>query len=134
MYEMAKHTLANHGVLVDNLRIDLGKMMAQKETAVAGLTKGIEGLFKKNKVAYVKGAGKLSATKGEVIVTAADGSTSILRAKNILLAAGSEVRALGAPSSRASLTRAPMPGDAAARGHHRRGQGGLLHRRPLAEG
>ena len=48
MYESAKHTLAKHGVLVDNLRVDLGKMMAQKDQAVTGLTKGIEGLFKKN--------------------------------------------------------------------------------------
>jgi glycine/D-amino acid oxidase-like deaminating enzyme len=79
-------------VLVDNVRIDVAKMMAQKATAVSGLTKGIEGLFKKNKVTYVKGAGALSATRGEVVVTAADGTTSTLTAKNVLLATGSEAR------------------------------------------
>lgn len=103
MYELAKHTMAKHGVLVDNLRVDLGKMMAQKETAVAGLTKGIEGLFKKNKVTYVKGSGKLTSNRGEVLVTAADGTTSTLQAKNILLAAGSEARPARPPVRSFSL-------------------------------
>ena len=49
MYSEAKHSFASHGVLVDNLRVDVDKMMAQKTGAVGGLTKGIEGLFKKNK-------------------------------------------------------------------------------------
>jgi glycine/D-amino acid oxidase-like deaminating enzyme len=92
MYHQAHKELHKHGVLVDNVRIDVAKMMAQKATAVSGLTKGIEGLFKKNKVTYVKGAGALSATRGEVVVTAADGTTSTLTAKNVLLATGSEAR------------------------------------------
>jgi pyruvate/2-oxoglutarate dehydrogenase complex dihydrolipoamide dehydrogenase (E3) component len=46
--------------------IDVSKMMAQKSKSVDGLTKGIEGLFKKNKVTYVKGWGKLTGTAGEV--------------------------------------------------------------------
>ena len=40
--------------MVEGLSIDLPKMMDQKDKAVEGLTKGIEGLFKKNKVTYVK--------------------------------------------------------------------------------
>lgn len=50
MYHEAKHSFASHGVLVDNVQIDVKKMMDQKNKAVSGLTKGIEGLFKKNKV------------------------------------------------------------------------------------
>ena len=38
--------------MVDGVRMDLGKMMAQKDTAVSGLTKGIEGLFKKYKACF----------------------------------------------------------------------------------
>lgn len=49
-YHDAKHSFAEFGVLADNVRVDWGAMQKQKDTAVAGLTKGIEGLFKKNKV------------------------------------------------------------------------------------
>jgi dihydrolipoamide dehydrogenase len=50
MFHSAKHAAANHGVIVGNVSIDLAKMMEQKDKAVDGLTKGIEFLFKKNKV------------------------------------------------------------------------------------
>ncbi len=46
----AKHNFAKYGVMVENVKVDWGAMQKQKDTAVAGLTKGIEGLFKKNKV------------------------------------------------------------------------------------
>eukprot|EP00983_Pelagomonas_calceolata_P135041 1162118-Pelagomonas_calceolata.AAC.5 len=46
----AKHTFASFGVVAENVRVDWAAMQKQKDTAVAGLTKGIEGLFKKNKV------------------------------------------------------------------------------------
>jgi dihydrolipoamide dehydrogenase len=94
MYESAKKEMGKHGVLVDNVRIDVAKMMAQKATAVSGLTKGIEGLFKKNKVKYVKGAGALTGTPGTVSVTGLDGSTSLHTTKNVILATGSEVMPL----------------------------------------
>lgn len=50
MYAEAKHSFRKHGVLVDGLAVDLAAMQKQKVGAVEGLTKGIEGLFKKNKV------------------------------------------------------------------------------------
>jgi dihydrolipoamide dehydrogenase len=64
-------------------------MMSQKSETVDGLTKGIEFLFKKNKVDYVKGAGKILSA-GKVEVTAADGTTSVIETKNIVIATGSE--------------------------------------------
>jgi dihydrolipoamide dehydrogenase len=64
-------------------------MQASKDKAVSGLTSGIEGLFKKNKVKYAKGEGKIVGP-GQVLVTAADGSTETLSAKNIIIATGSE--------------------------------------------
>jgi dihydrolipoamide dehydrogenase len=91
MYDQARKEFAKHGVLVDNVRVDVEKMMAHKVTAVSGLTKGIEGLFKKNKVKYVKGAGSLTSTPGVVQVEGLDGSTSLHTTKSILLATGSEV-------------------------------------------
>ena len=93
MYHEAKKHFANHGVTVDNVGIDLGKMMEQKDKAVDGLTKGIEGLFKKNKVEYVKGWGKLkSGTEVEVVME--DGSTQVIKTKNVVIATGSDVAQL----------------------------------------
>ena len=51
LHEIQKNA-ANHGVMVDGAHIDIPKMMAQKDKAVTGLTKGVEGLFKKNKVCW----------------------------------------------------------------------------------
>jgi dihydrolipoamide dehydrogenase len=64
-------------------------MMAQKAESVTALTKGIEFLFKKNKVDWVRGRGRIAGA-GKVEVTAADGSVSTLAAKNIVIATGSE--------------------------------------------
>lgn len=50
MFMEAKSHMSNYGVLVDNPRVDWAVMQKQKDTAVSGLTKGIEGLLKKNKV------------------------------------------------------------------------------------
>ncbi len=57
LFEEAQKHAAGHGVIIDGVRIDIPKMMAQKEKAVSGLTKGIEGLFKKNKVRMYCGVG-----------------------------------------------------------------------------
>ncbi|CAK0784019.1 dihydrolipoamide dehydrogenase precursor [Coccomyxa viridis] len=92
LHEIQKNA-ASHGVIVDGAHIDIPKMMAQKDKAVTGLTKGVEGLFKKNKVEYVKGWGKLNSTN-EVEVALLDGGSTTLRAKNIIIATGSEVAPL----------------------------------------
>jgi hypothetical protein len=54
------------GIECTGLKVDLAKMMAQKNGAVDGLTKGIEGLFKKNKVTYEKGYGRWECVCGGV--------------------------------------------------------------------
>jgi dihydrolipoamide dehydrogenase len=89
MYETAHKHFADMGIKVTGLEVDLPKMMSQKSETVDGLTKGIEFLFKKNKVEYVKGAGRILAP-GQVEVTAADGTKQTLSAKNIVIATGSE--------------------------------------------
>jgi dihydrolipoamide dehydrogenase len=48
LHEVKKNS-ANYGVIVEKYHVDLPKMMAQKDKAVSGLTKGVEGLFKKYK-------------------------------------------------------------------------------------
>jgi len=68
-------------------------MMGQKDKAVSNLTRGIEGLFKKNKVTYVKGCGKL-ISPSEVSVDTPNGDNTIVKGKNIIIATGSDVKSL----------------------------------------
>jgi dihydrolipoamide dehydrogenase len=88
-YEEAAHALKTHGVEVGSLKLNLKAMMERKEKIVTGLTQGIEFLFKKNKIDYVKGAGRI-AKAGAVAVKGEDGKESELATKNILIATGSE--------------------------------------------
>ena len=88
LYEMAGKEFAGLGIEVTP-KLNLAQMMAQKAESVTALTKGIEFLFKKNKVDWVRGRGRI-AGPGQVEVTAADGSVSTLAAKNIVIATGSE--------------------------------------------
>ncbi|KAI4164275.1 MAG: hypothetical protein LQ342_002240 [Letrouitia transgressa] len=63
--------------------------MTAKQTSVEGLTKGVEFLFKKNKVEYIPGTGAFSG-ENEIKVNKIDGGEATLRAKNIIIATGSE--------------------------------------------
>eukprot|EP01129_Flabellula_baltica_P009212 TRINITY_DN372_c0_g1_i1.p1 TRINITY_DN372_c0_g1~~TRINITY_DN372_c0_g1_i1.p1 ORF type:complete len:501 (+),score=157.16 TRINITY_DN372_c0_g1_i1:179-1681(+) len=93
LFDQAKNDFDKHGIIVDNPRIDLAKMMKGKETAVTGLTKGIEGLFKKNGVTYEIGHGKiLSANEVEVVDN--NGAKKVINTKNIVIATGSDAMAL----------------------------------------
>lgn len=87
-YEEAKLHFADHGIKA-KVDLDLKTMLARKDKVVLDLTKGIEGLFKKNKVTYVKGAGSIKSAS-EVVV---DGKET-LSTKKILIATGSEVMPL----------------------------------------
>merc|ERR1719330_2131944 len=58
---MALHDFANRGIKISGVELDLAVMMKNKEKAVDQLTKGIEMLFKMNKVDYVKGHGTLTS-------------------------------------------------------------------------
>src|SRR5688572_25022882 len=69
-------------------KLNLPQMMKQKAESVAALTKGIEFLFKKNKVDRVRGTGKI-AGPGKVEVTGPDGAVTVLAAKDIVIATGS---------------------------------------------
>jgi dihydrolipoamide dehydrogenase len=92
-YEDAKKHFGDYGIQVSGVEIDVEAMMAQKVKAVGGLTKGIEGLFKKNKVKYQKGWGKVTGAN-QVTVAGLDGKETKIEGKNIILATGSEVTPL----------------------------------------
>jgi len=87
LYEMAAKDFAGLGIDVTP-RLNLPQMMAQKANSVTALTKGIEFLFKKNKVEWIKGWGRI-AGPGKVAVKAADGTETVHEAKDIVIATGS---------------------------------------------
>jgi len=89
LYAEAKHGLAEHGVKLGNVDLDLAAMLARKDKVVDGLTKGIELLFRKNKVEYLKGSGRL-AGGGKVVVALTGGGETTVAAKHIVIATGSE--------------------------------------------
>ena len=77
-------------VIVGDVKLNLTQMMNAKEQSISGLTKGIEYLFKKNGVDYVKGTGTITG-EHEIKVNPLDGGEpQTLRAKNIIIATGSE--------------------------------------------
>jgi dihydrolipoamide dehydrogenase len=80
----AKNGLAKHGVTLGAVALDLPAMMATKDQVVTGLTKGVEQLFKKNKVEWIKGAGRIEKAG----IVAVDGRR--IEAKNIVIATGSD--------------------------------------------
>lgn len=91
LFEEAQHSFADRGIDTGAVKLNLKKMMGQKDTTVTGLTQGIEFLFKKNKVTYIKGAGVL---QGGGRVEVQGENAQVVKAKNILIATGSEVTPL----------------------------------------
>ena len=89
----ARRDLAEHGVKLGEIALDLGSMMGRKDKVVTTLTRGVEFLFRKNKIDWLKGVG-LIAAPGRVIVTSADGASQEIEAGSIIIATGSESTAL----------------------------------------
>ena len=87
MFAKAGGEFAKLGIEVTP-RLNLPQMMAQKDESVAALTKGIEFLFRKNKVEWIKGWGRLAGA-GRVVVKAADGAETTIDATNVVIASGS---------------------------------------------
>ncbi len=87
-YMVAQKSLSEHGVMVENVKLDLQAMMQRKSKIVKELTDGVDYLMTKNKITKFFGLGCLKSAH-EVEVTLNSGSKEILRAKNIMLATGS---------------------------------------------
>ena len=93
----AQHSFKDMGIVTGPVTVDYPQLMKSKDKAVSGLTSGIEYLFKKNNVDYVKGWGKFTSTTG-VEVDLTDGGKDTFTAKNIVIATGSEPNQLPASS------------------------------------
>ncbi len=90
-YHEASHALGDFGVKVSGVELDLERMLKRKEGIVSGLTQGVAGLFKKNKVTRYHGHGRITGP-GRVAVVGPDACE--LQAKHVIIATGSKVAPL----------------------------------------
>ncbi len=91
-FHKAKKDFNQQGIEIDGIKLNIEKMMSNKNKSVQVLTKGVEFLFKKNKVKYIRGKGVLFSNN-DVVVYDKD-KKSNFKAKNIVIATGSEVASL----------------------------------------
>jgi dihydrolipoamide dehydrogenase len=93
MFEEAGHGLGALGVVVAPPTLDLAAMMKHKDDTVAANVNGVAFLFKKNKIDWLQGEGRIAAP-GRVAVKGADGAETTHEAKAIVIATGSDVARL----------------------------------------
>ncbi len=94
-YERVAYKFGNHGISVTGAKIDVAKMQARKDRIVSQLTGGIEMLFKKNKITWLKGHGKFAGGGEKILIEVADGgSAEIVEANYVIIATGSNARHL----------------------------------------
>ncbi len=91
-YKQVKDKFSKHGIVVGDVKLDLGTMMKRKDTVVKGLTQGIAGLFKKHKITWALGHGTLKGAQGELktVEVTGESGTQTFTAPRVLLATGSE--------------------------------------------
>jgi dihydrolipoamide dehydrogenase len=92
-YEEAKKDFMNLGIEIQGLQLNLQKMLKNKDDIVSGLTLGIEGLFRKNKISYFKGVGEIK-NANSIEITSNNNKKEVIATKNIIIATGSEVALL----------------------------------------
>lgn len=92
-YHEAGHALGEFGVKVSGVELDLPRMLKRKDGIVSGLTQGVAGLFKKNKVTRYQGFAKIVGP-GRVVVSEPGGTTQEIAAKHVIIATGSKVAPL----------------------------------------
>jgi dihydrolipoamide dehydrogenase len=92
-YHNAAHAFAAHGIKLDNLKVDFGQMINRKQEVVNANTSGIAFLMKKNKIDTYYGLGSFK-DKNTITIKAADGTSSEITGKNIIIATGSKPSAL----------------------------------------
>ncbi len=80
--------MANKGIEIGNIKLNLSKMMKSKDKAVTVLTKGVEFLLKKNKVTYFKGHGSFKS-KNEILIKDDQNTERVIQAEKIIIATGS---------------------------------------------
>jgi len=94
-YEHAQHHFADHGITATDVKMDVAKMLARKDNVVKQNNDGILYLFKKNKVAFFHGRGSFAGkTDGGYEIKVAGAAEETLSAKQVIVATGSNARAL----------------------------------------
>ena len=91
-FHKAKKDFNQQGIEISDIKLNIDKMMSNKNKSVQILTKGVEFLFKKNKVTYLKGKGVLFS-KNDVVIYNGNKKENY-KAKNIVIATGSDVASL----------------------------------------
>jgi len=81
--------LINLGIEVGDVKFNLEKMMKNKEKAVSTLTKGVEFLFKKNKVTYLKGIASFKS-KNQISIVNKEKKETVIETENVIISTGSE--------------------------------------------
>ena len=92
-FHKAKKDFNNQGIEVEGIKLNIEKMMSNKNKSIQVLTKGVEFLFKKNKVVYFKGKGVIFS-KNDIVVYESNSKRTNLKTKNIVIATGSEATSL----------------------------------------
>ena len=85
--------LANKGIEIGDVKLNLDKMMKSKDKAVTVLTKGVEFLFKKNKVTYFKGYGSFKS-QNEISIKDNENKETIIQSEKTIIATGSVATSL----------------------------------------
>lgn len=95
-YEEALHHLGDHGIEVSGAKLDVSKMQSRKDTVVGKMTKGIEFLFRKNKVEWLKGHARFTGAEADTYslqIDTAEGPRAV-QASHVIIATGSKARHL----------------------------------------
>ena len=87
-FAFAKKEASKHGIVIDNVSVDLAKMLQRKDKVVKTMNGGVRALMKTNKVTTLEGLGTIAAP-GKVSVKSSAGETQEVEAKNIIIATGS---------------------------------------------
>jgi len=95
-YHQAKNKFSKHGIVIGDLKFDVATMIKRKDGIVRQLTGGIAGLFRKHGVTHLTGHGKILSSEGgfKTIEVKGKTGTQTIRAKNVMLATGSQVATL----------------------------------------
>ena len=95
-FENTSHHLAEHGITVKGVEVDIAKLIGRKDAIVNKMTKGIEFLFRKNKITWLKGQGKFVGKSGSAyqIEVSGESDAETVTAKHVIIATGSKARHL----------------------------------------
>ena len=94
-YEKVNHHLEPHGITASGVKVDIARMQARKDSIVTKMTKGVEYLFKKNKITWLAGFGRFVSSGDPYTLEVANGSSKeTVQAKHVIIATGSRARHL----------------------------------------